>query len=135
MQTAIHPAAIKAAANSNATAHPATRPAITNAVISAAAHAVNSTSYTRGTNRSTSNLIPNTISPDSLCLLGFSEKQALTIIHYREKGGIFRRKEDFKKMYVVDDARYIELLPYITIPQGNTADKSEKKHHSKNQME
>jgi competence protein ComEA len=64
---------------------------------------------------------PNTISPDSLCLLGFSEKQALTIIHYREKGGIFRRKEDFKKMYVVDDARYVELLPYITIPQGNTS--------------
>src|SRR5574344_2405396 len=65
---------------------------------------------------------PNTISPDSVGLLGFSEKQALTIIHYIEKGGIFRRKEDFKKMYVVDDARYIELLPYITIPQGNTAD-------------
>src|SRR5574344_565808 len=65
---------------------------------------------------------PNNISPDSLCLLGFSEKQALTIIHYREKGGVFRRKEDFKKMYVVDETKYIELLPYITIPQGNTAD-------------
>ena len=63
---------------------------------------------------------PNTISPDSLCLLGFSEKQALTIIHYREKGGIFRRKEDFKKMYVVDEAKYIELLPYINIPKDNT---------------
>lgn len=65
---------------------------------------------------------PNNIFPDSLCLLGFSEKQALTIIHYREKGGVFRRKEDFKKMYVVDETKYIELLPYITIPQGNTAD-------------
>ena len=64
---------------------------------------------------------PNNISLDSLCMLGFSDKQALTIIHYREKGGVFRRKEDFKKMYVVDETKYMELLPYIIIPQGNTA--------------
>ena len=64
---------------------------------------------------------PNNISLDSLCMLGFSEKQALTIIHYREKGGVFRRKEDLKKMYVVDETKYMELLPYIIIPQSNTA--------------
>ncbi len=64
---------------------------------------------------------PNNISLDSLCMLGFSEKQALTIIHYREKGGVFRRKEDFKKMYVVDEAKYKELFPYITIQHSRPA--------------
>ena len=60
---------------------------------------------------------PNTITLDSLQLLGFSKKQALTIIHYREKGGRFRRKEDFSKMYTVSREKYLELEPYIIIPK------------------
>ena len=60
---------------------------------------------------------PNTITLDSLQLLGFSKKQALTIIHYREKGGRFRRKEDFSKMYTVSREKYLELVPYIIIPK------------------
>ena len=60
---------------------------------------------------------PNTISIDSLQLLGFSYKQALTIIHYREKGGKFRKKEDFSKMYTVSPQKYEELAPYIIIPE------------------
>ena len=59
---------------------------------------------------------PNTITIDSLQLLGFSQKQALTIIHYREKGGRFRKKEDFSKMYTVSPEKYRELEPYIIIP-------------------
>ena len=58
---------------------------------------------------------PNTIGPDSLCLLGFSEKQALSILKYREKGGRFRKKEDFARMYVVSEAKYAELEPYIVV--------------------
>ncbi len=60
---------------------------------------------------------PNTITLDSLQLLGFSKKQALTIIHYREKGGRFRRKEDFSKIYSVSREKYLELEPYIIIPK------------------
>jgi len=60
---------------------------------------------------------PNTLTLDSLQLLGFSKKQALTIIHYREKGGRFRRKEDFSKMYTVSQEKYLELEPYIIIPK------------------
>ena len=60
---------------------------------------------------------PNTISVDSLQLLGLSYKQALAIIHYRDKGGRFRRKEDFAKMYTVSPRKYEELAPYITIPE------------------
>ena len=100
----------------------------------------NSTSYTRsgtpgyspGSKPQHFKFNPNTISLDSLCLLGFSERQALTIIHYREKGGIFRRKEDFKKMYVVDEGKYMELSPYIIIPQGNTANIGANNYGTKN---
>ena len=63
---------------------------------------------------------PNTITADSLCLLGFSEKQSLSILKYREKGGRFRKKEDFSKMYVVSEQKYRELESYIFI-ENNTS--------------
>ena len=44
---------------------------------------------------------PNTVSHEDLCRLGFSPKQAQSIIAYRQKGGRFRRKTDFAKSYVV----------------------------------
>jgi DNA uptake protein ComE-like DNA-binding protein len=60
---------------------------------------------------------PNTISKDDLQRLGFSDKQAQSIINYREKGGRFRRKEDFAKSYVVSDSIYRRLEAYIVIPK------------------
>ena len=59
---------------------------------------------------------PNEISLDSLQLLGFSQRQAQTILNYRGKGGKFRQKKDFAKMYVVDSAMYRCLSPYILLP-------------------
>ena len=73
---------------------------------------------------------PNTISIDSLQLLGLSYKQALAIIHYRDKGGRFKKKEDFSKMYTVSPQKYKELAPYITIPQAQEP-KTETKAESK----
>ncbi|GEM_PF-1205665 len=72
------------------------------------------------------NFNPNTITIDSLKMLGFSEKQALIIIHYREKGGRFRKKEDFAKMYSVSNEKYIELEPYIKIESNSTPSNSAK---------
>lgn len=60
---------------------------------------------------------PNTVSKDDLQRLGFSEKQAQSIINYREKGGKFRRKSDFAKSFVVSDSVYKRLEPYIVIPK------------------
>ena len=59
---------------------------------------------------------PNTVSRDDLERLGFSEKQARSIVNYRLKGGRFRRKSDFAKSYVVADSVYRRLEPYIDIP-------------------
>ena len=67
---------------------------------------------------------PNTVSVDDLCRLGFSQKQAESIDKYRKSGGRFRRKEDFKKSYVVSDSIYARLEPYVRIALTdlNTAD-------------
>ena len=59
---------------------------------------------------------PNTITEDSLQMLEFSQQQAASIIKYRTKGGKFRVKRDFAKMYVVDSAKYAALEPFILLP-------------------
>ena len=67
---------------------------------------------------------PNTASHYDFQRLGFSEKQASALVNYRNKGGIFRRKSDFAKSFVVADSVYRRLEPYIDIPllDLNTAD-------------
>ena len=60
---------------------------------------------------------PNTVSLSDLMRLGFSEKQAQSIINYREKGGRFRRPSDFAKSYVVADSVFRRLEPFIRIPK------------------
>ena len=58
---------------------------------------------------------PNKVSIEQLELLGFKNKQAATLINYREKGGVFYKKEDFKKVYSVTDKMYDKLEHYIAI--------------------
>ena len=60
---------------------------------------------------------PNTVSQEDLMRLGFSEKQAQSILNYRAKGGRFRRPSDFAKSYVVADSVFERLKPYIDIPR------------------
>lgn len=60
---------------------------------------------------------PNTVSQEELVRLGFSEKQAQSILNYREKGGKYRRKSDFAKSFVVADSVYKRLEPFIDIPK------------------
>lgn len=59
---------------------------------------------------------PNTVSEEDLQRLGFSPKQAASIVNYRNKGGRFRRKSDFAKSFVVSDSVYRRLEPFIDIP-------------------
>jgi DNA uptake protein ComE-like DNA-binding protein len=58
---------------------------------------------------------PNTLDSTGWVALGFSPKQAASIIKYRSFGAKFRRPEDIKKLFVVDDERYEELRPFIEI--------------------
>lgn len=79
---------------------------------------------------------PNTVPLDSLTLLGFSVKQAQTIIRYREKGGRFRRREDFAKIYTVSPQMYNRLAPYISIspPAAQTSNNLKHKENKNNIM-
>ena len=60
---------------------------------------------------------PNTVSQEDLMRLGFSPKQAQSIVNYRSKGGRFRRPSDFAKSYVVADSVFDRLAPFIDIPR------------------
>lgn len=59
---------------------------------------------------------PNTVSEEDLQRLGFSPKQAASIVNYRLKGGRFRRKSDFAKSFVVSDSVFRRLETFIDIP-------------------
>lgn len=59
---------------------------------------------------------PNTVSVADLQRLGFTPKQAASIDRYRQRGGRFRRKEDFARSYVVADSVFARLEPWIDIP-------------------
>ena len=60
---------------------------------------------------------PNTVTLEELVRLGFSERQAESILNYRAKGGRYRRPSDFAKSYVVADSVYKRLEPFIDIPR------------------
>ncbi len=58
---------------------------------------------------------PNTISVENLQKLGLSEKQAKVVDNYRKKGGLFKQKEDFRKIYTISKNLHDKLEPYIFI--------------------
>ncbi|MFM1875517.1 MAG: hypothetical protein RL266_1254 [Bacteroidota bacterium] len=58
---------------------------------------------------------PNTLDSTGWVRLGFSPKQTAAILKYRSAGAVFRKPEDMKKLFVVDEAKYAELEPFITI--------------------
>jgi competence ComEA-like helix-hairpin-helix protein len=60
---------------------------------------------------------PNKIDSASLILLGFSPRQAKSIINYRNKGGKFYNRESFGKSFVVSEDMFARLYYYIDIKQ------------------
>ncbi|EMR04286.1 ComEA family DNA-binding protein [Cesiribacter andamanensis] len=59
---------------------------------------------------------PNRVSLDSLLALGVPQPLAQRLLNYRSKGGVFRKKEDLRKLYGLPEALYLQLEPYIQIP-------------------
>lgn len=58
---------------------------------------------------------PNTADSTQLLRLGLQSWQVKNIYKYRAKGGIYRQKEDFAKLYGLTVKQYRELEPYIRI--------------------
>ena len=58
---------------------------------------------------------PNTADSTQLLRLGLQSWQVKNIYRYRAKGGIYRKKEDFARLYGLTVKQYRELEPYIRI--------------------
>lgn len=68
---------------------------------------------------------PNTVDSATFIQLGLPLWMAHNILSYREKGGKFRKPEDFRKIYGLTDEQYNTLYPYIhispiAVPQKDT---------------
>lgn len=58
---------------------------------------------------------PNTADSTQLLALGLAPWQVRNIYRYRAKGGIYRTKSDFARLYGLTAQKYKELEPYIRI--------------------
>lgn len=58
---------------------------------------------------------PNTAEVGQFKRLGFNNRQIRNILAYRLKGGSFKKKEDLKKIYGMDDETYNRISAYIRI--------------------
>ncbi|ANF49426.1 hypothetical protein A0O34_02130 [Chryseobacterium glaciei] len=72
---------------------------------------------------------PNTLNIDGWKAFGFSEKQANTIVNYRDRNlkGSFKNLEDIQKCFVISAEKFEELRPYIKLNPSNLAKIDEKK--------
>ena len=59
---------------------------------------------------------PNTYSESQLKASGVPRYVVSSILKYRSKGGSFKNKQDFKKLYVVSDELFLALEPYLLLP-------------------
>lgn len=61
---------------------------------------------------------PNTTDSIGFRQLGLPAWMARNILRYRAKGGVFRRPEEFKKVYGLTEEQYATLLPYLSIGES-----------------
>ncbi len=81
---------------------------------------------------------PNELSKEEFMELGLSERIASNIINYRNAGGQFRYKEDFQRIYSINETLYAQLENYIELPsrervQTKTAEQAEQQEKSDKQ--
>ena len=69
---------------------------------------------------------PNTASEERFLHLGLPRWMAQNIVKYRAKGGVFRKADDFKKIYGMTEDTYNTLRPYIYIGADFTAQRSQR---------
>ncbi len=60
---------------------------------------------------------PNTASYADFERLGLGGRTAQSILNYRSKGGVFRKKADFSKIFTLDPADFARLEPFIELPE------------------
>ncbi len=66
------------------------------------------------------NFDPNKIDTSIALAAGLTSKQTNVILNYLSKGGVFRTKKDFRKMYCITEAQFKRLEPFILLPDSVT---------------
>lgn len=81
---------------------------------------------------------PNTADSTQLLRLGLRPWQVRNIYKYRARGGVYRRKEDFARLYGLTVKEYRELEPYIRISSDYTTPASalvgEEEHYERDTL-
>jgi competence protein ComEA len=67
---------------------------------------------------------PNELSEEQWQQMGMDDRVARNIIRYREKGGNFRDKEGFRKIYGMNDSVFAMLDPYLRFKEKEKASSS-----------
>lgn len=73
---------------------------------------------------------PNTADSSDFRRMGLPGWMARNILRYRNKGGKFRKAEDFRKIYGMTEEQYQTLLPYIYIAPEDAEVKRPHLYHS-----
>ncbi len=60
---------------------------------------------------------PNSTAYDDLIRLGLTERQARTLVNYRNSGARFIHPDDLNRVYGIDSATAARLIPYIIIAE------------------
>lgn len=58
---------------------------------------------------------PNLLDANGWQAMGFSAKESSSILKFISKGGRFRKKEDLKRLYCMNEKRYAALSPFVQI--------------------
>ena len=98
------------------------------------------TSYNYASSSNKGLTIPGKFNPDTYSVndfinLGFTEKQASSILKYKSYlGGSFMSKEKFKECYMISDENYRKLAPYLLLPDTAPANTFERKSFADNKQ-
>lgn len=75
---------------------------------------------------------PNTLPEVGWIKLGFSEKEAKSVIKFRNKGGRFHKPEDLRKLYCVTEERFQQLSGFIQLEPFTQSSVTKKTHQTIN---
>ena len=78
------------------------------------------------------NFDPNTISKDELVDMGIKESIARSWTNYTSKGGKFKKAEDLKKLYSMNDYLYDKLHSFVEIKNQKKENKHKSNQYKKN---
>jgi competence protein ComEA len=79
--------------------------------------------------QSVSSFDPNTATTDMLVAAGLPQRMAERLVKFRNKGFVFRKPEDLRKLYGMTDRLYASLLPLVTLAPAPVKQRSRQVVH------